>query len=362
MADQHLTERMRIPTTGARAVAPFTLDGRSYLAIPQLSSDAEGTPPGMNGGDSDTDLLLLRREGDGYEPHQRLPAPGGEDAEFFRIGDQAYLAVASIRSGRGPYDYEVGSAMFNWDGQRFVPFQSISTFAAKQFRHFEIDGRHFLGLAQGVSLPRYQDRNRASLIFEWDGARFEPFQEIPSQWAYNWHHVQLDGQHYLAHADNRDPSRLYRWDGARFVEHQTLAEAEGRAFADFTVDGDTYLACAVLGGDSQLLRWDGQRFVPYQVLPGAGGREFAVVRGGGHVYLVRVNFLTGTHEDPTTSLDSLVYRWTGGKLEVVERFPTSGGTDVAVYPDGAETFVAVSNSLTADVKFSTETVVYSFAG
>jgi len=220
----------------------------------------------------------------------------------------------------------------------------------------------YLGLAQGVSLPQYQDRNRASLIFEWDGTRFEPFQEIPSQWAYNWHHIQLAGQHYLAHADNRDPSRLYRWDGARFVEHQTLVETEGRAFAEFTVDGDTYLACAVLGGDSQLLRWNGQRFVPYQVLPGAGGREFAVVHSGEHLYLVRVNFLTGTRENPTTSLDSLVYQWIDGKLEVVERFPTSGGTDVAVYPDGAETFVAVSNSLTADVKFSTETVVYSFTG
>ncbi|MDT7630962.1 MAG: hypothetical protein QOI50_2892, partial [Pseudonocardiales bacterium] len=47
-------------------------------------------------------------------------------------------------------------------------------------------------------------------------------------------------------------------------------------------------------------------------------------------------------------------------LEVVEQFPTSGGTDVAVYPDGNDTLVAVSNSLTADVRFSTETVIYSF--
>jgi hypothetical protein len=31
-----------------------------------------------------------------------------------------------------------------------------------------------------------------------------------------------------------------------------------------------------------------------------------------------------------------------------------------VYPDGGDTLVAVSNSLTADVRFSTETVIYSF--
>jgi len=362
MSDRYLTERMRIPTSGARAVAPFTLEGRSYLAIPQLSADAPGTPEGMNGGNSDTDLLLLRREGAGYVEHQRIPAPGGEDAEFFRVGDQAFLAVASIRSGRGPYDYEVGSSIYSWDGRRFVKFQSVPTFAAKQWRHFEIDGRHFLGLAQGVSLPQHKDRNRPSVIFEWDGARFQPFQEIPSQWAYNWHHLVIGGQHFLAHADNRDPSRLYRWDGARFVEHQRLIETEGRAFADFTIDGDNYLACAVIDADSLLYRWSGDRFVSHQILPGAGGREWAVIERPDRLYLIRVNFITGGRENPTTALQSQLYQWIEGKLEVVEQFPTHGGTDVAVYPDGDDTLVAISNSLTPDLHFSTESVIYTFNG
>lgn len=360
MTDQHLTERIRIPTSGARAVAPFTLDGRSFLAIPQLASDAPGTPPGMNGGDSNTDLLLLRREGDGYVRHQRIPAPGGQDAEFFRIGDQAFLAVAGIRSGRGPYNHEIDSSIYAWDGQRFVEFQSVPTFAAKQWRYFEIDGRHFIGLAQGASLPRHKDRNRPSVIFEWDGAHFQPFQEIPSQWAYNWHAFELEGQHFLAHADHHDPSRLYRWEGTRFVEHQRLVETGARAFADFTVDGETYLACAVLDADSILYRWAGDRFVRHQLLPGAGGRELAVIEHKGHTYVVRVNFITGTRENPTTLLQSQLYQWVDGKLEVIEQFATSGGTDVAVYPDGGDTLVAISNSLTPDAHFSTETVIYAF--
>ena len=57
----------------------------------------------MNGGDSDTDLLLFRREGDRSVAYGSLPAPGGEDAEFFTIGGRAFLAVACIRSGSGPY-------------------------------------------------------------------------------------------------------------------------------------------------------------------------------------------------------------------------------------------------------------------
>jgi hypothetical protein len=359
---KRLRELFQIPTSGARGVTPFHVDGRSFLAIPQLAADAPGTPAGMNGGDSDTDLLILRRDGDGYVEHQRLAAPGGEDAEVFTIGTHTFLAVASIRSGRGPYQYAIESVIHRWDGGKFVPYQAVPTFAAKQWRHFAIGHRHFLALAQGVSLPQHQDDNRPSMIFEWDGAEFQPFQEIASQWAYNWHFFELAGQFFLAHADNVDPSLLYRWDGERFVVYQKLVERTGRAFATFEADGDTYLACAVLGADSLLLRWDGTNFVPHQMLAGAGGREFAVIERGAKRYVVRVNFILGTRESPIPTLDSTLYEWDGYGLVGIENFPTSGGTDVAVYPDGDSLLVAVSNSLSADVRFSTTTRVYSFEG
>lgn len=362
MSDRLLTETLRIPTSGARAVEPFELDGYAFLAVPQLSSDAEGTPPGMNGGDSNTDLILFRRDGEGYSEYQRLPVPGGEDAEFFRIGGKAFLATASIRSGRGPYNYQITSVIYSWDGDKFVHFQGIPTFAAKQWRYFSIGERHFLALAQGVFLPHTEADNKPSVIFEWDGGQFVPFQEIPSKWAYNWHFFELDGTYYLAHADNRDPSWLYRWDGQGFVEHQVLVETEGRAFATFAVGGETYLACAVIDADSFLYRWDGARFVQHQVLAGSGGREFAVIEGDSGLYVIRVNFITGGRENPTTALQSQVYRWENDQLAVVEEFPTTGGTDVAVFTDGGETLVAVSNSLTADIHFTTASALYTFTG
>src|ERR1700722_7577045 len=39
-----LAERYRLPAAGARAIAPFTLDDRTYLAITQLAYDAPGSP------------------------------------------------------------------------------------------------------------------------------------------------------------------------------------------------------------------------------------------------------------------------------------------------------------------------------
>lgn len=182
-----LRELQRIPTSGARAVEPFHVDGIELVAIPQLARDVPGQAAGMNVGDSDTDLLLLRRVGGRYEPYSALPAPGGEDAEFFTIGDRAFLAVASIRSGSGPYVLATPSRIFEWTGGRFVPFQSIETYAAKQWRHWRIGDRHFLALAQGLRLPAADAPDRDSVIYEWDGAAFAEFQPIPSQAAYNWH-------------------------------------------------------------------------------------------------------------------------------------------------------------------------------
>src|SRR5580704_11462325 len=114
-----LTEVQRIPTSGARAVEPVRVAGRDLVAIPQLAVDVPGAPPGMNGGDSDTSLLLLDRAAGGLAPWATLPAPGGEDAEFFTIGDRAFLAVASIRTGAGPYELETTSRIFEWQGGRF---------------------------------------------------------------------------------------------------------------------------------------------------------------------------------------------------------------------------------------------------
>jgi hypothetical protein len=355
-----LHELGRIPTSGARAAEHFRLDDHSYLAIPQLAYDAPESPGGMNGGDSNTELLLLRLESGKWETHQRLPAPGGEDAEFFMIGDRAFLAVASIRSGAGPYSYTTDSVVFEWDGESFREFQRFPCFAAKQWRHFGFRGRNFLGLAQGVWLPVGEANDQPSVLFEWDGDRFVEFQEIASRWAYNWHHICMDGVEYLALADHIEPSRLYRFDGERFVEHQELVPKAGRAFAHFSSADQTYLACAVMEGNSVVLRWDGTRFVDHQALDGAGARELEVIEMGGEIYLIRINFITGGRESPKADLWSQVYHFDGEQLVVIQEFTTSGGTDATGFFAGGYQIVAVSNSLTSDIRFSADSVLYDF--
>jgi hypothetical protein len=355
-----LTETALLHTSGARAVEPFDIDGTTFVAVPQMAIDIPEQAPDINAGDSDTSLLVFRADDGRFVEHQRLAVPGGEDAEFFRIDGRIFLATASIRTGRGPYEFGTESRIFEWRAGRFAPFQAVPTFAAKQWKAFTVAGRHFLALAQGVRAPGVEARNKPSTIYEWTGSSFEEFQQIPSEWGYNWHQFELDGQAYLAYADHLAPSMLYRWNGDRFVARQVLLQRAGRAFADFDIDGRTYLVAACIDGASPVMRWEDGFFESIQELPQAGARELAIFSGNHGLYLARVNFITGSRQQPRVSLNSQLYRWENGKFVAVLEFPTTGGTDVTVLPGSGPTRLAVSNSLSPQVRFASQTVIYTF--
>lgn len=350
-----LTEVQRLPTSGARAVEVFRFGETLRLAVPQLAYDAEGTPPGINGGTSNTDVLLFEHDGERFQPTGLLPGVGGEDVETFSIGDRRFLAVASIRMGSGPYNYRVGSPIYEFVDGSFTPFQTVLTTAAKQWRHFRIGEQHFLGVAQNHP----GDPGLTTAILRWNGERFEPFQEIPSRAGYNLYAFSVGSERFLAHADHAQPSILYRFDGDRFIEHQHLVQQGGRAFLTLDSGGSTFLAVARIDGDSVLLRWDGSRFVDHSVLAGgAGGREFTLVRTADAAYVIRVNFILGSPAQPEPDLSSFVYRVGGDGLEPVADFPTTGATDVTAFEHHGHRFIAVSHGLSASAAFAAECVVY----
>ena len=219
--------------------------------------------------------------------------------------------------------------------------------------------RHFLGLAQGVQRPGTSDEICDSVVYEWDGSEFVEHQRIPSRWAYNWHAFTVGDAFFVAHADHLDASVLYRWDGEKLQPHQTLAGQGGRAFASFDDRGSNYLVVACISAPSRVLRWGGERFVDVQTLEGLGARELAVVRQDGVLLVIRVNFILGSPADPLPVLDSYIYWWDGEALQLVGRFPTCGGTDVAVLTQANDVELIVSNSLTAQLRFAADTVRYS---
>ena len=204
--------------------------------------------------------------------------------------------------------------------------------------------------------------NRPSTVYEWDGSSFVDFQTVPSRWAYNWHPFRVGDTFFVAHADHLGASVLYRWDGQRLQPHQDLLPEAGRAFATFTRDGVDHLIAAGLYDPPRVMRWNGDCFVQVQQLAGLGARELAVAQLGSRLFVVRVNFILGTPAAPDPCLLSQVYEWDGGGLHVVAEFPTIGGTDVAVVDaSGEEVQFVVTNSLTAQLRFASDTVLYSLS-
>src|SRR4030088_1825549 len=127
-----------LPSSGARSVAVRCGADGVVLAVAQFAKDVAGQPPSMHAGDSDTTAPLYRWANGQFVEYGNLPLPGGEQVEFFEIDGRRFIAGASIRSGRGPYEMDVQCAIYEWiDGARHL-LQSFATFGAKQWRHFSI--------------------------------------------------------------------------------------------------------------------------------------------------------------------------------------------------------------------------------
>ncbi|WP_439622135.1 hypothetical protein [Shinella sp.] len=352
-----------LPTSGARACEIFRMDGRLFLAIPQLAYDVADLQAHMNSGDSNTDLLIFEWINGGFVPASSLPVPGGEDAEFFTIGDRRFLATASARTGAGPYQHNVDSVVYEYVGGEWVPFQRFAGFLAKQWKALRFDDRFFLALALGVTVEGVEATNpRQSAIFEWDGAAFVPFLTLDGPWGYNWTKIVVGDRQFLAYADHTGKSVMFEWTGETFAVFQRFEGKTGRAFHVLSAPGPVQVAFAAIADDTVVYRWDGENFAPMQVLSGPGGREFASITRGGTHYLVQVNFIEGSPKAPKTDLLSVIYVWSGETWERVDQFETFGGTDAAFFEADGKQHLVVTNSLTPDVRFSENTAIYEFLG
>jgi hypothetical protein len=353
----------RLPTSGARSVAVRSDADGVVLAVAQFAKDVAGQPPSMHAGDSDVTAPLFRWVDGQFVEYGNLPLPGGEQVEFFEIDGRRFIAGASIRTGRGPYEMDIQCAIYeSIDGTSRLA-QSFATFGAKQWRHFNIGTRQFLALAQGVDAPGLTPRHpRTSRIYEWEHGQFKELQSLEGRWGYGWCPFELDGQFFLAYADHLEHSVIYRWTGLRFEIFQVIAGGGGRAFAFFRQADQAWLAFANLQRGVELYRWDGAAFAARQQLGGPGSRALKVLETAGGLFLINVNFIQGTPANPQVLRQSQVYRWAADVFDLCDTFATSAATDIASFQaDGAQ-YIVVANSLDADLKFRTDTVVYRFLG
>ncbi|KAJ7369580.1 hypothetical protein OS493_037872, partial [Desmophyllum pertusum] len=122
----HFFEKVQdLPTRGARAVEHCTIDGGLFLAFANYHGD-------INKHKTSSMIYKMDQTSGQFTLHQTLQTRGAYELEYFSIADKHFLAVANMYDGT----YQLDSAVYQWNGQRFVVFQKIPTNGGSHFTFF----------------------------------------------------------------------------------------------------------------------------------------------------------------------------------------------------------------------------------
>src|SRR3990167_8300505 len=360
-----------LETTGARSITYFTFSSnRPFLAVSQFAMDNPAGKTGADGGNSDIFSLIYQWDGHQFIPFQRLPSHGARDWAYFNIKNNHFLALASLRVGNGqPYNLNSFSTIYEWDGCKFTPIQDILTQAAQEWTFFSIDKDFYLVVANyAENVPSSAGNNATtpklnfgvnSVIYRWNenAKKFDSYQSILTQAAFNWEFFTVDNEHYLAVSNGVGPvSNIYIWKNRKFQLFQSIPSSKPINIKAFTIEQKHYLAISNLAGDSAIYMWDGKQFIFFQKIIGPGGRRFVFFTDLGNHFLAKINYLVGTQYQ----LLSQIYAWNGEKFVKVLDFPTYGGTDATFFTIRNTRYFAVSYGNKNKDSYRMDSEIYKF--
>ena len=290
-----------IPTHGASDWESFTINGEPYLALSNIH----------DGDSADIDSKIYKWDGSSFVEIQSILTHGAYDWESFIIDGETYLAVSNYQDNSG--NYNIYSKIYKWDGSSFVEIQSILTHGATQMESFTINGETYLAVANYFDGSIY---TLDSEIYKWNGSSFVEIQSIPTSGARAWESFIIDGETYLAVANAQNvsmsfniDSKIYKWNGSSFVEIQSIPTSGAVDWESFIIDGETYLAVAnnYNGSNydnySKIYRWDGSSFVEIQSIFTHAGVDWESFIIDGGTYLAVANMV-----DDTQNTDSWIYK------------------------------------------------------
>ena len=262
-----LKKKQDLPTRGGSDVEHFTIKGNRFLAFANHNSDTEGL---------NIDSFIYKQNDSTriFFLYQTLGTHGGIDMEYFKIGDQHYLAVANHYDGTS---YRQNSVIYQWSlsQEQFVVFQSFKTFGAFSFDFFEITNEQFLAISNYYN---GSSRSINSFIYKWNSNKFEKIQDIATEGAVNTETFVISNETFIAFANhgqyhfspqNQDSvqSAVFKWSGQQFVKLQSFQTYGARDVKSFTDNGSTLLAFANYQRESQydinspIYKWNGSHFV-----------------------------------------------------------------------------------------------------
>ena len=277
--------------------------------------------------------------------HQTLQTRGAYGLEYFSIADKHFLAVANHYDGT----YQLDSAVFQWNGQRFVVFQKIPTKGGSHFSSFTINRENYLAVAN------YHDgstRSIKSVIYKWSGGKFNKFQEIATEGTMGCAVFEINNVTFIAFANYYNSQQKYsvqstvlKWSGGHFVKLQSIRTYGARDVKSVIINGHTFLAFANYysgsshNTDSFIYKWDGTKFVHFQSIPTRGALAWHPFVISGQTYLGVANHYGNSHKYNT---QSVVYQASGARFHKYQELPTHGAFDMTSFEYKSHTYLAVA--------------------
>uniref|UniRef100_A0A8D2DSE1 Thrombospondin type laminin G domain and EAR repeats n=1 Tax=Sciurus vulgaris TaxID=55149 RepID=A0A8D2DSE1_SCIVU len=318
-------------------------------------------------------VLAGRAKLDYLEEHQRLPT-GSETLglEVFGIPGVGLFVAAAHRKAT--------SAIYKWTDGKFVSYQSIRTHQAQSWRHFTIGRKIFLAVANFGPDEKGQE---FSVIYKWSHRKlkFTPYQRIATHSARDWEAFEVDGEHFLAVANHREGdnhninSVIYKWSPrARLFEaNQTIATSGAYDWEFFRVGPYSFLVVAnTFNGTStrvhsHLYIWLLGSFRLFQSFLTFGAADWEVFRIRDRVFLAVANSHSYDVEtqlrNDSYTINSVIYELnvTAQAFVKFQDVPTCSALDWEFFSVGEDHFLVVANSFDGD-SFSVNSIVYRWQG
>ncbi|KAJ8320690.1 hypothetical protein KUTeg_002277 [Tegillarca granosa] len=293
--------------------------------------------------------------------YQKLETDAAQHFEYFRIQNHFFLAVANY--GRNPVK-QSNSTIYKWHKRKrkFKKYQTIPTWTARDIEHFEMQGNHYLAVANHAQGDRQEVD---SVIYVWNEKLklFQEHQKILTVGAYDWTYFYAEGYHFLAVAQAFNgistliDSRIYVSQNNKFYLFQTMETNGATDWEFFTIKNSVFLAVAnaynygpqnfmnkqTYHTNSTIFKLNLKKrgFERFQTIPTDSAVDWEFFTLGTDSYLIQSNAQNGGNENQHFSY---IYRWQGlDRFVPVHEMATLPNTDWEVFQDGQETYFVYSN-------------------
>ena len=301
-----------------------------------------------------------------FEKIQDLPTRGASDVEHFTIDRSLFLAFANYHGDIRKR--KTSSMIYKRDEStgKFILYQTLQTRGAYDLEYFSIADKHFLAVANHYDGTYLLD----SVIYQWSRKLFVAFQNISTKAASHFTFFKINGENYLAVANQyweTYPTRsvIYKWSSGKFTTFQEIRTEGALGCTAFVINNNTFIAFAnnynsqqKYSVQSTVFKWSGGHFVKLQSLQTYGARDVKSFNINGHTFLVFANHYSGSSHNT----NSFIYKWNGNAFALFQSISTRGALAWHPFVICGETYLGVANYYDSSQKYNTQSVVYQASG